>query len=330
MPRARTGVLKTVGDPNLNSDSTKTGPDLNIPTIDFGVTHSLNPATRRPKSAVIEPNLTRSFINRPATAGGTPPRSSPQASRSPSNSSTPIDEKRLSWLGRGSPRPGHSRSSSYAWQPGSSVGHQSPGPSLSPEEFVQQRYAATRLPSGHVPHRSISSTKSEAVSPTPSKLQKRRSPSGQSSARNSMVMDYSTNLSAREQEHVARMTGSPLINMPERSRTPDPSVGLIGAIEAREQERRNMMQGVSGHMVQATIAQRQQQAQAQYMQAQQAAFGGYGYQQYPSYGSAGSQQGQWMNPQGQYYGNYGSSGMPQQQLWNNQPYPQRQSGYYGH
>ncbi|KAI9872592.1 MAG: hypothetical protein M1823_008132, partial [Watsoniomyces obsoletus] len=51
------------------------------------------------------------------------------------------------------------------------------------------------------------------------------------------------------------MTGGPLLNLQERSRTPDPSVGLIGAIEAREQEKRNIREGVSGHMVQAAIAQ---------------------------------------------------------------------------
>jgi CCR4-NOT transcriptional complex subunit CAF120 len=93
--------------------------------------------------------------------------------------------------------------------------------------------------------------------------------------------DYSSRLSAHEQEHIARMTGSPLISMARKSEN---QAGLVGAIRAREQERKNMRDGVSGQMVQHAIAQRQQQAQAQaqaqaQMQAQQAAQVAYGYPQ---------------------------------------------------
>jgi CCR4-NOT transcriptional complex subunit CAF120 len=91
--------------------------------------------------------------------------------------------------------------------------------------------------------------------------------------------DYSSRLSAHEQEHIAKMTGSPLITVPRKSEN---QIGLIGAIHAREQERKNMREGVSGQMVQHAIAQRQQQAQAQaqgQIQAQQAAQAAYGYSQ---------------------------------------------------
>merc|ERR1711939_910503 len=90
-----------------------------------------------------------------------------------------------------------------------------------------------------------------------------------------------------EKEDVAKMTGGPLIQIGERSKTPDPSIGLIGAIEAREQEKRNMKQGVAGHMVKEAIAQRQ------------AAERNYGNQQYPQYGYAmdSRQSGQGIYPQ---------------------------------
>jgi hypothetical protein len=81
---------------------------------------------------------------------------------------------------------------------------------------------------------------------------------------------------------------------------------LIGAIEAREQEKKQTRENVSGHMVQAAIAQRQHHAKAQQVQAQKdaqrmsaqfpAAYaqqypqqqGGYYAQQYPQ-----QQQQQW-------------------------------------
>ncbi|GES98768.1 PH domain protein [Rhizophagus clarus] len=45
-------------------------------------------------------------------------------------------------------------------------------------------------------------------------------------------------LSAREQEMLAKETGTPLINLPERQK--DPQTGLVGAITARENQRRAM------------------------------------------------------------------------------------------
>lgn len=306
--RVRTGVLKTVGDPNLGAES-EGRRKSDIPDIDFGVTQSLTPGTSRPGTAMgISPSGSRPGTalgispggSRPSTAmemlGGarTPERKSPL--RTPEALAS--DDKRSSYFGR----PSHSRSPSYAWQPGLASGRQSPGATqgLSAEEFVQQRAFAAQQPSGYVAHRSTSTNKIEpAVSPTttqgPNKLKKKRDSRRDSRAlsRNStQMLDYSSNLSAREQEHVARMTGGPLINMSERSRTPDPSVGLIGAIEAREQERKQMREGVSGHLVQAAIAQRQHHANAQYMQAQQDAQRAYA-QQYA---------GQSTNPWGQQYG----------------------------
>jgi len=264
-----------------------------------------------------------------------------RAARTP-DALTP-DDKRSSYFGRTSP--GHSRSPSYAWQPGTVAGRQSPGPSLTPEEFVQQRYAAANRLSGYTPHRSISAGNVDQMTKEPKKLQKKRD--SRPPSRTSTLLEFSSNLSAREQEHVARMTGGPLVNMDPRARTPDPSVGLIGAIEAREQEKRNIRDGVSGQMVQAAIAQRHQHAQAQQMHTLQAAeraymqqHGVYGQQAYPqqpqytSWGAVIPPQAppsqQWMNQQSQsqprprppsYQQQYDNSAAQQQQQ-------QRYGGYY--
>ncbi|KAK2747535.1 hypothetical protein FQN57_002028 [Myotisia sp. PD_48] len=75
--------------------------------------------------------------------------------------------------------------------------------------------------------------------------------------------DISPQLSAREQEHVARMTGSSLLNFndPNRSHGPQFGAGLVSTIDIRERERRAMKQGVGGQTVQNAIAQRQAQLQ---------------------------------------------------------------------
>lgn len=272
--RRRTGVLRTVGDPSLGNTSDPPGQPskIDIPAVDFGITYTptLTPGHSRPATAsgILDVPSTSKL---PHTAPATPQARSPQ------------DEKRISYIDSSSGLPSHSRSSSYAWQPGTVTGRQSPGGGLSAEEFVLLRAATARIPNGYVPHRSVSYSQLES----PSKLQKKKDSPGRPSSRNSLLVDYSSHMTAREQEHVAKMTGGPLIQIGERSKTPDPSIGLIGAIEAREQEKRNMKQGVAGHMVKEAIAQRQ------------AAERNYGNQQYPQYGYAmdSRQSGQGIYPQ---------------------------------
>ena len=178
----------------------------------------------------------------------------------------------------------------------------------------------------------------------PGKLQKRQSSYGneipsrpQSRGQSNLMVasgDYTSHLSAREQEHVARVTGSPLINMasnPNRNVGPQGG-GLIGAIEAREKEKRGVKEGLNSHMVQHAIAQRQQhnpqQRQPSYSttpqqyatpQPQFAMPGGYppSPTQYPSYPVAQQQYG-WTTPQQeqQLYQSYQQQPQyPQPQQW---------------
>ncbi|KAI1755129.1 hypothetical protein F4782DRAFT_527854 [Xylaria castorea] len=75
-----------------------------------------------------------------------------------------------------------------------------------------------------------------------------------------------SHLSAREQEHVSRMTGSPLINMAGNKNAPQAGGGLVGAIEVREREREQMKHGWASQAAQNAIQRQQQQAYQQYQQ----------------------------------------------------------------
>jgi CCR4-NOT transcriptional complex subunit CAF120 len=274
--RPRTGVLKSVGDP------TPPMPTREAPTIDFGPTVSLTPSAG-------------GLLNR---SDSPPPSQQRNQHDHGRDQSVQTNGRKSPHFGKSSPLEGsdgrpntHSRSASYekrtmAWQPGAVIGagRQSPSPAITPEEFVQRRASASRTPSGYVPQRSRSSGyfgTDRSISGDWSK--KKDNPPRPQSRGPSPTMnqpkDYSSRLSAHEQEHIAKMTGSPLISMPRKSEN---QAGLVGAIHAREQERKNMRDGVSGQMVQHAIAQRQQQAQAQVqaqIQAQQAAQVAYGYPQ---------------------------------------------------
>ncbi|KAK4235676.1 hypothetical protein C8A03DRAFT_46230 [Achaetomium macrosporum] len=90
------------------------------------------------------------------------------------------------------------------------------------------------------------------------------------------VGEVSSHLSAREQEHVARVTGTPLIAMATNKAPSQTQSGLVGAIEFRERERAQMRQGISGQAVAQAIDQRQRE---QHQQAQRAAQAAYAQQQ---------------------------------------------------
>ncbi len=237
---------------------------------------------------------------------------------------------------------------SVAWQPGTVVGGGA-GPGarqvLTAEQFVQQRatanritpvYAHQRKKSGTPPQVSRSSSgdwtaQQHAHHPSLSKdLPPRPLSRGSTSMLNPInnspnrSLDYSSHLSAREQEHVARMTGSPLVQMAGNSSNIPGSQGggLIGAIEAREREKREMKEGLSGHMVQQAIAQRQQRAQEN--QYTQQAFPNPGPQlsmpgQYPQTpGQYPQTPGQYPQTPGRAQPQYGGWGQPQQQYAPNQ------------
>ncbi|KAK4099758.1 hypothetical protein N658DRAFT_429151 [Parathielavia hyrcaniae] len=84
--------------------------------------------------------------------------------------------------------------------------------------------------------------------------------------------EVSSYLSAREQEHVARMTGGPLIALAANKGPSQTQSGLVGAIEHRERERAQMRQGIGGQAVAQAIDQRQREQNQYAQRAAQAAY----------------------------------------------------------
>lgn len=286
--RPRAGVLKTVGD-TAPSDS---GSHVKMPDINFGPTMNL---AHGPRAAArgpwVPPNPPATQPTRPYSPGGarkTPAVTTPSANITPSTGEI-----------------GHYRSDSedtikrrsVAWQPGVAIGGAGGQAAVSAEEFVAQRaaaaasnlqYAHQRTPSGHTlaqmgspPLKRTGSqdylTKRHSRSSSADLLQRRNSQDSTFLLGANGTGATSSYLSAREQEQIARATGTPLIGMASNSNHGLQSGGgLVGAIEAREKEKAQMKQGYNSQTVQNAINQRQQQqqyAQQQQQFAQQQMYG---------------------------------------------------------
>jgi CCR4-NOT transcriptional complex subunit CAF120 len=284
--RPRAGVMRTVGTLQDDHVAESERENMDIPDFDFGPTiNYVSQMKPDEESAAVENTIANDHLSRNAGTG--------EAGNSYQQSSGGL--------------PGRS----VPWQPSTNPGAPAPTKQvISPEEFVKQRamvpprYAHNRSSSQNMLRsgtptppltRNMSSDKfatnfnrNSAIDllPRPTSvvntqtrrnsadlLQRPPRPSsmGPTTLLN-MTGDFSNNLSAREQEHVARMTGQPLLNMASNSKKPetDTAAGLVGAISARERERNDLKQGINSQAVKQAIVQRQQQAQIQQQQAQQA------------------------------------------------------------
>ena len=354
-----------VGDIRYRPGATPEPLNPDIPAIDFGPTQAYNP--RRTSSRPNTSGTLTQHLNDNSEANGrsTPnPRNEEPAEAQPSSVVHPSGQQPESYERAPSrnivtPEPqtrsppavdGNDNRRSVAWQLGAQIGG-SPGARqpITPEQFVQQRATANRVITPVYAHARKGSGPStppavqrNASGDWPIQQQKRQSsysndlPARPNSRTATAMMtnsgDYTAHLSAREQEHVARVTNSPLINMAGNNKKNLPQGGgLIGAIEAREKEKREIKQGLSGQMVQHAIHQRQQQSQGQQQrQPSQQSFPTPSPQfsmpgqfppspgQYPSPGLAQQQQYGWTTPQQQ----------QQQQYLQYQQYPQMQPQQY--
>ncbi|OTB15887.1 hypothetical protein K445DRAFT_300674 [Daldinia sp. EC12] len=275
--RPRAGVLRTVGNADDSPTQTR-GADFDIPDIDFGPTLNL---AKTP------------------TPGNPQPRSFSPGPRSQSPAHMPHRRSPGTETGHSRQDSEDTVRRSMIWQP-ATPGSSTAGHGLSPEEFVQQRAAAASATPqyAHQRHSSgISLGGLRTGTPTPplnrgqgadyigthsrsnsrDLLQRPNSrgpnePFQRPGSRGAGAVlggqgASDSHLSAREQEHVARVTGSPLINMAGNKNAPQTSGGLVGAIEAREREKQQMKQGWSSQAAQHAINQRQQQqAFQQYQQ----------------------------------------------------------------
>ncbi|KAI9680029.1 MAG: hypothetical protein M1817_005045 [Caeruleum heppii] len=329
-----------IGDVRYRPDAAKaSAPNPDIPDIDFGPT--MNYASESPNRPGSSGVLVRGHPTRSKSTDTTtqfkrsstpsPQPSSPSGHDSRPHSRSPsrlLMEQGIEHVRSGSSGSEAEGRRSMIWQPGMAAhpAHARPSSrqSLTPEQFVQQRaqqarvtpvFAHQRLPSNSM-LRSNTPPIARHGSGDHSPQSHGRTPSGESIPRpqsrggsvaflpgpsQTQGEDYAAHLSAREQEHVARVTGSPLLNVAgnnnPRPQQP-PSGGLIGAIEAREREKKDMKAGLSGKMVHNAIMQRRQQESQVHHYGQP-----YQGQTMPNYGQMQEpmghpQQMQWMNSMG--------------------------------
>ncbi|KAF2869458.1 hypothetical protein BDV95DRAFT_609003 [Massariosphaeria phaeospora] len=367
--RPRSGVLKFVGNPDLNpkpdlvvgdahyKDMKPVAASSEIPTIDFGPTYALNPTTKRP-----------------ATSGTMTPTIYESMARSRENlAPSPNEQKRQSFLaGRTIPNAAtHLRSSSaspqfsdartIAWQPGMTSPVQHDRQRLDPEEWVAHRAAASNQPQmsamythgrskSHTPPPVIRAQSGDwsHLQRTPEAMPARppsRPLSRPVSRGAGPLLDQKpTSLSAREQEQVARMTNTPLLDLsrnPNKDKRPA-SAGLTAYIDHREKEKAAAKQHRGTGAMQAEIdrrmmsTQQRQMMEMQQMNQQMAmAQGGYatptlmgtpqGYQQAFAFSSPGQMQQMYQQQPGYFPPQGISPGL--QQGWA-APSPQPMQGPY--
>lgn len=284
--RPRAGVLKTVGD----ATSSDSGSRVEMPDINFGPTLNLANGRNVDRAGPwVPPNPPAVQPQRPYSPGGA--RKTPTVMNANANITPSTGEI------------GHFRTESedtlkrrsIAWQPGVAIGGGGQD-AVSPEEFVAQkaaaassnpRYAHQRTPSGNAfaqmgspPLKRSGSqdylTNRHSRSSSADLLQRRNSQDSSLLLGTNGTGAVSSSLSAREQEQIARATGTPLIGMATSKNYGAQPAGLVGAIEAREREKVQMKQGYNSQTVQHAINQRQQQhqyAQQQQQFAQQQMYG---------------------------------------------------------
>ena len=332
--RARPGRLKTVGDPDLPTADSRSGGvgrldtweqdqvagSREIPGVDFGPTYAYkpNPSSRPGTSGTLTQadmadkrrSKSADAMNRLSGAFGASPRASPS------------EGHRLSYFGgRTTPTPDYGIASGeqggVAWQPAASPsGSNRNRNSVTPEQWVQDRAAMAAQPQQAPPRkgwpnlahgRSSSMQGMRKLTKTPplgrtlsgdwTQQAMQRTPPDRPQSRGAGINLNVTDaiLSAREQMHVSRVTGTPLINVasnPDKQQQ-EYQPGLVGAVAARERDKAAFKQNRNSMAVQQAIVERQQQqmrteadaqaqqqyqmraqaaqhAQAQQMQAQQA------------------------------------------------------------
>ncbi|KAF3484195.1 PH domain protein [Arthroderma uncinatum] len=310
--KPRMGKMKVVGDAAPKTEDLVIGdarykhpsvapnevnPD--IPTVDFGPTHTYKPTTRRPSTSDTMLLLSSSHQRDPSvgTLGARERRLSTGRLLEHLNQESPSSH---------SPPPPttqeRGRRRSVLWQPGM-VPDSGPvaagAASISPEQFVHNRASRSQI---HLPLQSTQSTppprpasgdwsayirqqSSSTQLPqrphsrgpsvmldTPARPSSRGAttmldgpprpssrgasvilgphdlpprPSSRGANRMLAQPDVSGQLSAREQEHIARVTGSSFLNLnnSQASQGPQFGSGLVSAIDARERERKAMKEG---------------------------------------------------------------------------------------
>ncbi|KAI1347394.1 hypothetical protein F5Y01DRAFT_246890 [Xylaria sp. FL0043] len=292
--RPRAGVLKTVGAAEESSGRSG-GSSFEIPGIDFGptlnyatapreisqpgsigVSQTSNPSGHRAQSPAAafpqrpriaegshsrqgsEENVRKSVIWQPAAAtSGSPGPSGPGLS---------AEEFVQQRAATATPLYAHQRHSSGNTLAGYRAG--TPTPPLGRSQDKDYIGTAHSRNSSHdLLQRPSSRGAGELLQrPKSGELFQRPGSRGAGAVLGGQQSQGESHLSAREQEHVARITGSPLINMAGNKNAPQAGGGLVGAIEVRERGREQMKQGWASQAAQNAIQRQQQPGFPQYQQ----------------------------------------------------------------
>ncbi|PNS20407.1 hypothetical protein CAC42_5857 [Sphaceloma murrayae] len=269
-----------------------------MPSVDFGPTYTYKPTGRPGSRGAFAPGMLAGDGHSPsgyssASGGNRGSYFGGRGTPSP-GAITPIDSTGYN----------ESKRRSMVWQPSTTpLGEASRPQSLTPEQWVQHRASiasqplALRSTPNLTSERRNSSTKrysSTNITPPLSRhtsgdwgQQLQKTPPQVISRPNSrnagmilqshstinlMENNQSKNLTAREQMHVSRATGAPLVDLDKkdpRKRAQDPpDAGLFAALSAREREKAAIKQGYNSTTVQSAISNTQQQ-QYQKQQEQQ-------------------------------------------------------------
>ena len=283
MPRA--GRMKIVGqkpEPEIvvgdvhyrPNSSGKPFEQVEIPKVDFGMTFS--------HGRSLSTELNAKGIPRSTVAGGTVAAVEPDTTPTPQKGTVVGgcrgDHSSAPSVTSGGNRESQSsdehlgRRRSIAWQPGIV-----PPPSNNTDRSAAERYVTERAAQAAVTsqsrNRQLHHRKPSSTAPTLQRNQSIEHPPTRPTSRgpNAAFMphglvsapDLSAHLSAREQEYVARRTGSSLLQMEDvQTKHPPHRAGLIGAIHSRETEKQHIKEsfqrGTSSIMVEQEIARRQQ------------------------------------------------------------------------
>ncbi|KAI0206255.1 hypothetical protein F4808DRAFT_112193 [Astrocystis sublimbata] len=289
--KPRAGVLKTVGA--AEESSLRNGESsFDIPGVDFGPTlnyataprdlaspfavgssnpsapRAQSPAAALPQRAILsdashsrqnsDDNVRRSVVWQPGGTVGSPGPGGPGLS---------AEEFVQQRAATATPLYAHQRQSSSNTLSAYRAG--TPTPPLSSRNNDREYFGNThsRNNSQDLLHRPSSRGAGELLQrPKSGELLQRPGSRGAGAVLGGQQPLGESHLSAREQEHVSRMTGSPLINMAGNKNAAQAGGGLVGAIEVREREREQMKHGWASQAAHSAIQRQQQQTYPQYQQ----------------------------------------------------------------
>lgn len=288
--RPRSGILRTIGDPNYKAkpDSNEGGQaNHDLPTIDFGPTYALGFNEKRPGTSG---TMTQLLHDDGAGNSREDLVSTPtEQQRQPYSSGRTTPNTALH-MRTGSASPQVSDTRSVAWQPGmSSPSQQVDKQKIDAEEWVMRRASQQPQTLLYSHNRTASKTpppfgrnqsgdwthlqRTPEGSPGPARPPSRPLSRPHSRGSELLLDQRPTSLSAREQENVARITGTPLLDMSQSKKLQKQSPqGLTGYIDYREREKAAAKASRQGHSsaMQSEIDRRTLQVQQrQMMEAQQ-------------------------------------------------------------